>query len=191
VLSGLADGLRLTADALEDKNHQLADQATRQLRALRDNLAALNTARTASGRIVRHSLTWRMRAAPVALEQERADQLDLLAGSGAMLARTAMATTAQERPSLAPAILHLATVLADMSRYPADSVTRQRAADRALDLASWLTMHAPAVPAQSALAATCAALRMIAIDVMIFAGMEPEQALRAVHPDSDQEPPNS
>jgi hypothetical protein len=29
------------------------------------------------------------------------------------------------------------------------------------------------------------------VDVMIFAGMEPEQALRAVHPDSDQEPPNS
>jgi uncharacterized membrane protein YgaE (UPF0421/DUF939 family) len=47
VLLGLADGLRLTADALEDKNHQLADQATRQLRALPDNLAALNTARTA------------------------------------------------------------------------------------------------------------------------------------------------
>jgi hypothetical protein len=35
----------------------------------------------------------------VALEQERADQLDLLAGSGAMLARTAMATSDQERPS--------------------------------------------------------------------------------------------
>jgi uncharacterized membrane protein YgaE (UPF0421/DUF939 family) len=186
VLLGLADGLRLTADALEDKNHQLADQATRQLRALPDNLAALNTARTASGRIVRHSLTWRMRAAPVALEQERADQLDLLAGSGVMLARTAMATTDQERPSLAPSIRALATVLADMARHPTDSATRQRAADRALDLASWLSVHGPAVPAQSALAATCAALRMIAIDVMIFAGMAPEQALRALHPDSDQ-----
>jgi len=30
----------------------------------------------------------------------------------------------------------------------------------------------PAVPAQSALAAACAAVRIIAIEVMIFAGME-------------------
>ena len=39
-----------------------------------------------------------MGAAPVALEQQRADQLDLLAGSGIMLARDAMATTDRERP---------------------------------------------------------------------------------------------
>jgi uncharacterized membrane protein YgaE (UPF0421/DUF939 family) len=93
VLSSLADGLRRAADALEHKNHHLADQATGQLRALRDNLVTLNTVRTACASIVRHSLTWRMRVAPVAREQQRADQLDLLAGSGVMLARTAMATT--------------------------------------------------------------------------------------------------
>jgi uncharacterized membrane protein YgaE (UPF0421/DUF939 family) len=191
VLSSLADGLWLTADALEHKNHHLADQATGQLRALRDNLVTLNTVRTASARIVRHSLTWRMRAAPVALEQQRADQLDLLAGSGVMLARNAMATTDRERPPLAPALRHLATPLADMARDLGDSATRQAAADRALDLASWLIVQGAAVPAQSALAAACAAVRMIAIDVMIFAGMEPEQALRAVHPDPDQEPPKN
>jgi uncharacterized membrane protein YgaE (UPF0421/DUF939 family) len=190
VLSSLADGLLVTADAIEHKNHKLADQATQQLRALRDNLATLNTVRRASARIVRHSLTWRMRAAPVALEQERADQLDLLAGSGVMLARTAMASTDQERFSLAPAIRHLATALVDMARDPGDRATRQPAADRALDLASWLIVQGAAVPAQSALAAVCAAVRMIAIDVMIFAGMEPEQALRAFRPDSDLEPPN-
>lgn len=189
VLSSLAEGLRLTAHALEQNNHQLADQATRQLRALRDDLVALNTVRAASARIVRHSLTWRMRAAQVALEKQRADQLDLLAGSGVMLARTAMATTDQERHSLTPAIRQLATALADMARDPGDGPARQRAADRALDLASWLIVHAAAVPAQSALADACAAVRMIAIDVMVFAGMEPEQALRAVHPDSDKEPP--
>jgi uncharacterized membrane protein YgaE (UPF0421/DUF939 family) len=186
VLSSLADGLRLTADALEHKNNQLADDARRQLRALRDNLVALNTVRTASARIVRHSLTWRMRAPAVGLEQQRADQLDLLAGSGVMLARTAMATTDQERQSLARAIRHLATALAEMARHPGDSAIQQAAADRALDLASWLIVHAAAVPAHSALGAACAAVRMIAIDVMIFAGMEPKQASRAVHPDSDQ-----
>jgi uncharacterized membrane protein YgaE (UPF0421/DUF939 family) len=191
VLSSLAEGLRLTADALEQNNHQLADQATHQLRALRDNLVALNTVRAASARIVRHSLTWRMKGAQVALERQRADQLDLLAGSGVMVARTAMATTDQERHSLAPAIRQLATALADMARELGDGPARQRAADRALDLASRLIVHGTAVPAQSALADACAALRMIAIDVMVFAGMEPEQALRAVHPDSDKDHPDS
>jgi uncharacterized membrane protein YgaE (UPF0421/DUF939 family) len=191
VLSSLAEGLRLTADALEQNNHQLADQATRQLRALRDDLVALNTVRAASARIVRHSLTWRMRAAQVALEKQRADQLDLLAGSGVMLARTAMATTDQERHSLAPAIRQLATALADMARDPGDGPARQRAADRALDLASWLIVHGAVVPVHSALATAHAAVRMIAIDVMIFAGTEPEQAHRAFHRDSDQEPPNA
>jgi hypothetical protein len=131
-----------------------------------------------------------MRAVPVALEQQRADQLDLLAGSGVMLARNAMATTDRE-PPLAPALRHLATALADMARNLGDSATRQAAADRALDLASWLIVQGAAVPAPSALAAACAAVRMIAIDVMIFAGVEPEQALRAVHPDPDQEPPKN
>jgi uncharacterized membrane protein YgaE (UPF0421/DUF939 family) len=186
VLSSLADGLLLIADALEHTSHQLADQATRQLRTLRDNLVALNTVRTASARIVRHSLTWRRRAASVAVEQERADRLDLVVGSGIMLARTAIATTDQERQSLARAIRHLATALAEMARHPGDSAIQQAAADRALDLASWLIVHAAAVPAHSALGAACAAVRMIAIDVMIFAGMEPKQASRAVRPDSDQ-----
>jgi hypothetical protein len=104
---------------------------------------ALNAVLTASARIVRHSLTWRMRAAPVALQQERANQLDLLASSGVMLARTAVATSHQERPSLAPAIRHLATALAEISRNPGGRATRQRAADRALDLASWLIRMGP------------------------------------------------
>ncbi|HEX5908129.1 MAG TPA: FUSC family protein [Propionibacteriaceae bacterium] len=189
VLSSLSEGLQLSADALEQNNHQLADQATRQLRALRDNLVALNTVRAASARIVRHSVTWRMRAAQVALEQERADQLDLLAGSGVMLARTAMATTDQEH-SLAPAIRHLATAIADMAPDLGDCAKRQRAAGRALDLASWLIVQRAAVSARPALAAACGAVRMTAIDVRIFAGMEPEQALRTFHPDPDREPPN-
>jgi uncharacterized membrane protein YgaE (UPF0421/DUF939 family) len=148
VLLSLADGLWLIADALEHTSHHLADQATRQLRTLRDTLVALNTVRTASARIVRHSLTWRRRAASVAVEQERADRLDLVVGSGIMLARTAMAATDQERLSLAPAIRRLANGLADMARDPGCRLSQQHAADRALDLASWLKVHRVAVPAQ-------------------------------------------
>jgi hypothetical protein len=60
-----------------------------------------------------------------------------------MLARNAMATTDRERSTLAPALRHLATALADMARNLGDSATRQAAADRALDLASWLIVRVP------------------------------------------------
>jgi hypothetical protein len=72
-----------------------------------------------------------------------------------------------------------------MARDPGGPVRLQHAADRALDLASWLNLYGAAVPAQSALAAARVAVQMIAIDVMILAGMEPEQARRAVHPDPE------
>jgi hypothetical protein len=45
----------------------------------------------------------------VALEQERADQLDLLAGSGIMLARTAMATSDRSVPQGESDVITLTT----------------------------------------------------------------------------------
>jgi len=99
VLSSLADGFWLIADALEHTSHQLADQATRQLRTLRDNLVALNTVRTASARIV-PSLPDLAEAGCVGGARTGACRS---AGPGRrqwrMLARTAMATTDQERLS--------------------------------------------------------------------------------------------
>jgi hypothetical protein len=164
----------------------LAVLALTRLRELRDRLADLGAMRKASESIVRHSATWRSRKAPVVREQESADQLDLLAGSCLMLTRTAMATRPSQRTTLAPGVGQLARAIADLAVQPGDRATRQRAADRALDLARWVIDHGAAVPAESAMAAACAAVRMVAIDVMVFAGVEQAKALAAVNAEVEE-----
>jgi uncharacterized membrane protein YgaE (UPF0421/DUF939 family) len=163
VLSSLADGLRLTANAMERGDRQNAERAVSDLRDLRDRLATLNTTRTASHQIVRHSLTWRRRAGLVVAERERADQLDLLAGSCLMLARTATDVKGEPRRQLTTTVRRLAAVIDDLAEDPGDPATRERAAERAVEFALWLVQHGGRVPAQSALAAACAGVRMVAI----------------------------
>jgi uncharacterized membrane protein YgaE (UPF0421/DUF939 family) len=80
-LAEMAGGLELTARALERDDDELDQQAMRGLWELRDRLADLRRTRQASSRVVRHSLLWRTRMAPVAQERENAAHLDLLAGS--------------------------------------------------------------------------------------------------------------
>jgi hypothetical protein len=124
VLSSLAQGLELTADGIEHDDRHLAEQALADLRTLRDGLASLNTSRKASERIVRHSLTWRERAPLLVAERERADQLDLLAGSCLMLTRTGMAAEGASRGPLAVTVRSLAEAVGDLARDPGQ-VTRQ------------------------------------------------------------------
>jgi uncharacterized membrane protein YgaE (UPF0421/DUF939 family) len=176
-LTDMADGLKLTAQALERDDKQLAERTISSLRDLRDRLAELSRSRRASSRVVRHSLLWRTRMAPVVRERENAGHLDLLGGSCLLLARTALTMSPAERQRLAPNVRELAGAIADLARAPGDRPTRQRAADRALDLARWVADNPQ--PSQAALAAS-AAIRMVATDVMVFAGVDPGQAADAV-----------
>lgn len=182
VLSSLADGLRMTGDALEHGDRQRAQAATATLRNLRDDLAALSTTRRASKRIVRHALTWRRRAGPVVAERERADHLDLLAGSCLMLIRTATAVDGPIRAPFAATVRQLAAAMDELAEDPGGRATRQNVAERATELAKWLVEHGGQVPAQSALTAAYTSIRMVTTDLMVFAGVDPEQAFRASHP---------
>ena len=182
VLSSLAAGLRMTGDAVEHGDQQRAAAATAKLRSLRDDLTALSTARSASDRIIRHGLTWRRRASAVVAERERADHLDLLAGSCLMLTRTAIAVGGPLRARLAGTVRRLAAAMDDLAEDPGNRATRQKAAERAGELAIWLAEHGGQVPAQSALAAAYASIRMVAADVMVFAGVDPEQSFRDTFP---------
>jgi uncharacterized membrane protein YgaE (UPF0421/DUF939 family) len=180
VLTAMANGLRLTADALERDEPALAEQALSVLRGLRDRLSDLATMRKASDRIVRHSATWRSRAVPVVRERESAEQLDLLAGSCLMLARTAPATTVPQRTTLAPRVRQLAQTIADLAVQPENRATRQRVAEHALELGRWGVEHGGVVSAHPAMAAAGTAVRMVAFDVMVFAGVEPAEAREAL-----------
>jgi uncharacterized membrane protein YgaE (UPF0421/DUF939 family) len=175
VLSRLAAGLQATADALEHGDQQRAMAATAKMRDLRDDLTALSSSRNASDRIIRHAFAWRRRAHLVVAERERADHLDLLVGSCLMLTRTATAVSGASRAPLAVTVRRLATAMEDLADDPGNHGARQQAAHRAAELATWLMEHAGQAPAGSAIAAAHASIRMVTVDVMMFAGVDPEQ----------------
>jgi uncharacterized membrane protein YgaE (UPF0421/DUF939 family) len=177
VLSSLADSLRTIAAAVEHGDRQKADAATEKLRSLRDDLAAVSTMRLASDRIIRHGLAWRRRARLVVTERERAGHLDLLAGSCLMLARTATAVAGPGGDRLAAIVRQLAAAMDDLAVDPGDRARRQHCAERAGALATWLADTDGQAPAGSAGAAAYASIGLIAADVMVFAGVEPEPTL--------------
>lgn len=117
-LADMADGLELTARALERGDGELDERAMSSLWDLRDRLADLRRTRRASNRVVRHSLLWRARMAPVAHESESASQLDLLGGSCLLLTRTALTMSPPEGRELAPSIRELAAAVGDLATAP-------------------------------------------------------------------------
>jgi Fusaric acid resistance protein-like len=177
-LADMAEGLRLTARALEGDDDDVAEQAMSQLRTLRDRLSELGRTRAASGRVARRSAVWRSQIAPVVRETEDAGRLDLLGGSCLALVRAAMATDQACRRQLAPHAHTLADALGDLARAPGERSTRQGAADRALDVARRLA--ATDMPSDAEAVAAIVALRTVATDLMVFAGVDAEEADAAV-----------
>jgi uncharacterized membrane protein YgaE (UPF0421/DUF939 family) len=176
-LRGLAAGLELTVNALEQDEAGLADRAVDHLRNLRDELVELARMRKAGARVARRS-RWRGRREPLVRETENAGHLDLLGASCLMLTRTATAVPASERAALGRTVSELAHALADMAQDPGDRDGRQRAADRALAAARDLA--ATRAPVDSPLAAAVMAARAVAIDIMTFAGVDADEAVAVV-----------
>jgi hypothetical protein len=88
-----------------------------------------------------------------------------------------MAMSPPQRRRLAPGVRELAGAIADLARAPGDRPTQQRAADRALGLAP----RAASSPGQYQPAVTAAAaIQMVATDVMVFAGVDPGQAVQVL-----------
>lgn len=177
-LSDMADGLRLTAQALDSDDDDAAERAMSHLRTLRDRLSELGRTRAASGRVARRSVVWRTQIAPVVRETEDAGRLDLLGVSCLTLTRTAMATDVAYRRRLAPPVRELANALADLAGKLGDRSARQEAADRALDVARGLAGDSK--PSEAEAVAAMVALRSVASDLMIFAGVDAGEADAAV-----------
>lgn len=176
-LGELADGLNLTARALEEESEEVGDRAMERLRTVRDRLAEVGRMRQAGARVARRSLAWRSRRGVVVRENENAGHLDLLGVSCLMLTRMALETSPPEQRFLAPIVHEYAEALADLAGDPGDRQTRQGAADRALAVARQLA--AKQASPDSPLAAAIIAARIAAADLMTFAGVEPPQAMEA------------
>jgi hypothetical protein len=177
-LARMADGLTSTADALEHDDDDLAQNAIEGLRDVRDDLADLARVRRASTRVARRSLVWRSRLEPVVQEKENAGHLDLLGSSCLVLARTAAWLSSAERAKLAPHVRDLARALAELSGGLGDRAVRQHAADRGLAVA--VEISADGESSDSSFAAAVMSVRMVATDLMVFAGIDSDDAVAAV-----------
>jgi hypothetical protein len=178
VLQRLAGGLALTARTLEEDDAELATQAIVTLRELPDDVIELRRMRRASARVARRTLVWRAHRALVVRESENADHLDLLGSSCLMLARVAPSLDSSERDALEPSVRDLSEVLVALAREVGDRETRQRAADRALEIAS--AVSGADAPRGSTLAVAITGVRMVATDVMVFVGVDLDVAVDAV-----------
>jgi hypothetical protein len=116
--------------------------------------------------------------APAVQEKENADHLDLLGGSCLILARGAAFLSPAERPALEPCVRELTDAFEHLANQLGERGARQRAADRALDVTRRVTRSE--APLESALGAAIVAVRIVATDLMVFAGVDQEKAVEAV-----------
>jgi hypothetical protein len=177
-LEHLSAGLALTARALERDQDELAEQAIASLREFPIDVAELRRVRRASSRVARRTLVWRGHSALVVRESENADHLDLLGGSCLLLARFAPSLTPAERRELAPSVRGLSDALDELAHELDDRETRQRAANRALEVAN--AVSGADAPAGSLLALAVTGVRLVATDLMAFAGVNLDDAVEAV-----------
>lgn len=169
-LKGMGNGLEATGQALERGDGRLGAEVTARLRDVGDQLRELERVRQASIPVARHSLLWRSRMSSTAQVKENAGHLELLGASCLMLMRAAIDVGPPERPVLAPRLRQLAQALTALATDPGDSQVRQRAVDLALDADRHLVRDE--APPQVAMASAVASLRMVVLDIMVFAGVD-------------------
>ncbi|WP_207946774.1 FUSC family protein [Actinomadura sp. 7K507] len=177
-LTAIADGLATTARAIVQNDDELADRAVEELGDVRDRLADLRKAGRASTDVTRRALVWRAHTTVIVRENENAGHLDLLNASCVMLARLVAAADSGTRRRLERPVRDLAEIIASLAGDLGDRETRQKAADRSLGLATHIT--AEDLPAYSDLAFLANTLRMVATDLMTFAGVDYADAIEAV-----------
>jgi uncharacterized membrane protein YgaE (UPF0421/DUF939 family) len=173
----LAEGLRLTANALERGDEALAARARSFLREMPGRLVDLTHARVGGSRIVRWS-PLRRRQRSVLDDGGDAARLQLLAGSCLMLTRSVLELDRRAAGGLAPAIHDLAASLDSAADGLLDPDARRRAATDARALAS----RDPGGEAtgSSELGFAWTALKTAARDVTIYVGGDHADVRRAV-----------
>ncbi|RKS73448.1 fusaric acid resistance family protein [Actinomadura pelletieri DSM 43383] len=177
-LTAVAGGLATAARAIAEDDDDLRGRAVGELRQVRDRLTELRRAGRASTNVTRRTLGWRARATVVVQENENAEHLDLLADSCLMLTRLVASAPSDTRRKVRQPVHDLADVIAALARALGDVRTRQDAANRALELASCTAALDQSADADLALLAH--SLRMVATDIITFAGVDPDEATEAV-----------
>lgn len=178
LLARLAEGLEMTARALDDDDDALAHRAISVLRALPDELGELRRVRRVSANVARRTLVGRSRRRMVVQENENANHLDLLCVSSLQLARVVPSLTATGRQVLEQPVRELTDILGALADDLGDREARQHTADRAFAVAT--TIRAGDADADASLAAGVIAVRAFALDLIVFAGVTFDEAEAAV-----------
>lgn len=175
-LTAIAGGLGTTADAIARDDDALAQRAVGEFREVQDRLAELRRVGRVSTDVARRTLVWR--GTVVVRERESAEHLGLLGTSCLTLARLVSSAGSGTRGRFRQPVRDLADVVAALARGLDDREGRQRAVDRALELATRLTVDAESADSDGPLLAH--GLRMVATDVIVFAGVDFADAIKAV-----------
>lgn len=166
-LNEMAEGLRLTAQGVRERDTRLAEQALARLCDLPVQLSELGRTVRASAAVARHSLLWQRRRAAVTAEAANARQLDLLGGSCLLLSRAAMTADDSGRGALAEQTQQLADLLTALAAAPADPRVQQHVREGALQLAQHQgrSVSSPVTPD--------IALHAVAVDVLTLSWRRP------------------
>ncbi|OOC54315.1 MULTISPECIES: FUSC family protein [Nocardiopsis] len=176
---GLLDATGRALEEDEDPSLRTVDR----LGALSRPMADLSRAQENSHRNVRWSTARWTSPEPLRYEDERVDRLIILGESCLSLARTAAAMDLDERRRIAPVVCEMAAVLDVLADDLGDRSARQRAVDLVLDVARPFGADTVDDPVT---AATHLSVQMVATDIMLFAGLEPERAAQALSGEEEE-----
>ncbi|MFE0799587.1 aromatic acid exporter family protein [Streptomyces sp. NPDC058812] len=177
-LEGLGRALALTARALDEPEEERHTRLWEELRPVYTLLNDLGGTRNDAIAVARRTLLWRGRREPVVQEIATTRYLDLIGNSCLTLIRGASALDTRHRQTFAHTVRRLADVLTVLATAPASHAARLHAARRTLDI----VRSAPNVEGGPALpVAVWESVRLVAGDILVFAGADVEEAERALH----------
>ncbi|MDT0614327.1 FUSC family protein [Streptomyces lancefieldiae] len=175
-LEGLGRALDLTARALEEPEKERDAPPGEELRSVYTLLHDLGGTRSDTIAVARRTLLWRGRREPVDQEIATTGHLDLLGNSCLTLIRGASALDTGQRQEFAPTVRGLAGVLGALAAAPANHAVRLRATRWTLDIVRGAPDEDAALPV-----AVGESVRMVAGDILVFAGADVDDAERALH----------
>ncbi|MFI9122112.1 aromatic acid exporter family protein [Streptomyces bikiniensis] len=182
-LSGLARALALTAREMDAEDDERTLRTWDEVRTVHTLLDDLGRARADSIAVAGRTLHRRAGREPVTRETATALQLDLLGNSCFTLVRRALALDTRRRREFAPTLRVLSGVLDALAAAPGSHAVRRHATRWVLDV----VRDAPdAGPAPTVI--VWENVRLVAQDVLVFAGVDAETTERAVHDGATEVP---
>ncbi|MFI8880340.1 aromatic acid exporter family protein [Streptomyces sp. NPDC055243] len=175
-LKGLGRALELTARALDESEKGRDAQRWEELRPVYTLLNDLGGTRDDTIAVARRTPLWRGRREPINQEIASTKYLDLLGNSCLTLIRGASSLHTDDRQAVAHTVRGLSGVLGALAAAPASRAVRRNVTRWTLDVVRGIPNAGPALPV-----AVWESVRLVAGDILVFAGADADEAERAVH----------